>query len=338
MEYGAIDLHLRHSEICIVSTTGAVIVERRVDTTRQGFAGVFAHRPPLRVVIESSTDSEWAAETIATWGHEVVVVDPNYRLMYAHRPAGVKTNRRDARAMAEANRVGVYRAAHRVSAAQRDCRRALRVREQLVRMRTQLINQLRAQLRQEGYRLGSGAAESAVARLTRLAVPDRLQQALTPLVAVLERIGEEVAACTQALTERAGADRVVQRLMTAPGVGPITALTYRATLDTVERFAQAGAVTAYLGLVPRENSTGEYQRRGAITKTGPRAVRVLLVQAGWVIWRGRGGSAALYAWVHGLAERRGRRIAIVALARRLARILFAMWRDDADYRARSAAA
>jgi transposase len=332
MEYGAIDLHVRHSEICIVTATGAVTVERRVETTRQGFGVVFAHRPPLRVLIESSTDSEWAAATIAAWGHEVVVVDPNYGLMYAHRPAGVKTNRRDARAMAIANRVGVYRAVHRVSAAQRGCRRALRVREQLVRMRTQLINQLRAQLRQEGYRLGSGAAESAVARLTRLAVPAELQQALAPLVAVLQGIAEQLAGCTQALTQRAADDRVVQRLMTAPGVGPITALTYRATLDDVGRFAQAGAVSAYVGLVPREDSTGEHQRRGAITKAGPRALRVLLIQAGWVIWRGRGGSAALHAWVHRLAERRGRRIAIVALARRLARILFAMWRDDADYR------
>jgi transposase len=290
------------------------------------------------VLIESSTDSEWAAETIAAWGHAVVVVDPNYGLMYAHRPTGVKTNRRDARAMAEANRVGVYRAAHRVSAAQRACRRALRVREQLVRMRTQVINQVRAQLRQEGYRLGSGAAESAVTRLARLRVPAGLQQAVAPLVTVLERIGQEIAACTTALTARAAEDPVVQRLMTAPGVGPITGLTYRATLDTVARFAHAGAVTAYLGLVPREDSTGEHQRRGSITKAGPRALRVLLIQAGWVIWRGRGGSAALHAWVRRLADRRGRRIAIVALARRLARILYAMWRDDTDYRAVRAAA
>ena len=338
MEYGAIDLHLRHSEICVVTAAGDITVERRVETTRTGLALVFGKRAPMRVLIESSTDTEWVATTIAAWGHEVVVVDPNYGLMYAHRPAGVKTNRRDARAMAEANRVGVYRAVHRVSAEQRACRRALRVREQLVRMRTQLINQLRAHLRQEGYRLGSGGAESAATRLARLALPDGLRQALAPLVAVLERVGQELATCTQVLTQRAGEDQVVQRLMTAPGVGPITALTYRATLDAVDRFAHAGAVAAYAGLVPREHSTGEHHHRGAITKAGPRSLRVLLIQAGWVIWRGRGGSAALHTWVHRLADRRGRRIAIVALARRLARILFAMWRDDADYRVRPAAA
>ena len=338
MEYGAIDLHLRHSEICVVTATGMVTLERRVATSRSGFAVVFAARPPMRVLIESSTDSEWAAATISEWGHEVVVVDPNYGLMYAHRPAAVKTNRRDARAMAEANRIGVYRAVHRVSAAQRACRRALRVREQLVRMRTQLINQLRAQLRQEGYRLGSGGAEAALTRLRRLVLPEALQQGLAPLVAVLETIAAQLTTCTAAVTRQATTDPVVQRLMTAPGVGPIIGLAYRATLDDVGRFANASAVTAYLGLVPREASTGEHQRRGSITKAGPRALRVLLIQAGWVIWRGRGGSAALHAWVHRLAERRGRRIAIVALARRLSRVLYAMWRDDTDYRAARAAA
>ena len=332
MEYGAIDLHLRHSQICIVNDTGTVVRMHRVVTSREGLAAVFAARPRLRVVIESSTESEWVAQTVEGWGHEVIVVDPNYALMYGQRPRGVKTDRRDAAALAEACRVGVYRRAHRVSAAQRGCRRGLRVREQLVRMRTQVINQVRAQLRQEGYRLGSGAAESAERRLARLPLPDHLQAALAPLRAVLETIGHQLGVCTRALAGVAQADPVVQRLMTAPGVGPITALTYRAVLDDVGRFADAGAASAYVGLVPREDSTGDRQRRGPITKAGPRALRVLLVQAGWVIWRGRGGSAALYAWVRRLADRRGRRIAIVALARRLARILYAMWRDDTDYR------
>ena len=332
MEYGAIDLHLRYSQVCIVDESGRVVRQQRIVTSRAAFEGLFEGRAPMRVVVESSTDSEWVAQAVTACGHEVIVVDPNYGLMYGHRSRGVKTDRRDAAALAEACRCGVYRAAHRVSAAQRGCRRALRVREQLVRIRTQLINQVRAQLRQEGYRLPSGSAEHAVARLTRLAVPDALRAALAPVVAVLESIGVQVAACTEALQRTAQADPVVQRLMTAPGVGPITALTYRAVLDEVDRFHDAGAVSAYLGLVPREDSTGERQRRGAITKAGPGALRVLLVQAGWVIWRGRGGSAALYAWVQRLAERRGRRIAIVALARRLARILYAMWRDATEYR------
>lgn len=119
--------------------------------------------------------------------------------------------------------------------------------------------------------------------------------------------------------------------MTAPGVGPITALSFQSTLDTVARFRGPGAVSAYLGMVPQEDSSGDRQRRGRITKAGPPRIRGVLVQASWAVWRSPRGSATLHAWVHRLAERRGKRIAIVALARRLTRILFAMWRDRRDF-------
>lgn len=330
MEYGAIDLHLRNSQICVVDETGRVVLQRRVTTSRGALLGMFDGRAPLRVLIESSTESEWVAQAVEACGHTVVVVDPNYALMYAHRPRGVKTDRRDAEALATACRLGVYRPAHRVSAAQRAQRRTLRLREQLVRVRTRMVNQMRAQLRQEGYRLPSGSAEQAVARMRRLAIPDSLRDALAPLVAVLETLRTQLQASEAALTAAAAQDPVTRRLMTVPGVGPITSLTYRAVLDEVDRFHHAGAVAAYLGLVPREASSGEHQRRGGITKAGPSALRVLLIQAGWVIWRRRGGGP-LHTWVHRLAERRGRHVAVVALARRLARILFGMWRTDTDY-------
>jgi len=124
----------------------------------------------------------------------------------------------------------------------------------------------------------------------------------------------------------------VRQLMTAPGVGPIVGLTYRAVLDDVTRCRDASSSTAFLGLVPKEDSSGTRRRKGGITKRGPTALRVLLIQAAWTIWRQRQGRAALHAWVERLAARRGRRIAVVALARRLARILYAMWRDGSDYR------
>lgn len=333
MEYGAIDLHLRHSLIRIVDAGGGLVLQRRISTTRAALEGVFARRAALRVLVESGTESEWVAQTTEACGHEVVVADPNYGLMYGHRPRGVKTDTRDVQALAEACRLGIYRRAHRVSAAQRQRRRELRVREQLVRIRTQLINLLRAQLRQEGYRLPSGAAEATVPRLTRLALPAALQHALQPLVTMLDALAPVIATTTRALETAATTDAVVQRLLTVPGVGPITALTYRAVLDDVGRFADARGVSAFLGLVPREDSSGTRHRKGAITKAGPGTLRVLLIQAGWVIWRGRGGSVALHAWVQQLAARRGRRIAIVALARRLGRILYAMWRDETTYHA-----
>ena len=108
-------------------------------------------------------------------------------------------------------------------------------------------------------------------------------------------------------------------------------------VDDVGRFADAKGAAAFVGLVPREDSSGPRARKGAITKAGPRALRALLVSAAWTVWRQRTHRGVLHAWVERLAARRGRRIAVVALARRLTRILYAMWRDECDYRAGAAA-
>lgn len=332
MEYGAIDLHLRHSQIRIVDATGAVVVDRRVTTSAEGLHSVFAGRPPLRVLVETGTESEWVAQRLEACGHEVIVADPNYALMYGARPRAIKTDKRDVAALAEACRLGIFRRAHRVSGEQRQRRRELRVREQLIRVRTQAINLLRAQLRQEGYRLASGSAEMAVSRYARLPVPPALHQALTPVLALLEHLAPALKQATAAARTQAEADPVVQRLMTAPGVGPITALTYRALVDDITRFRQAGSASAFFGLVPYEDSSGERRRRGRITKAGPSTARSLLIQAAWTVWRQKAGGGALHAWVTRLADRRGKQIAVVALARRLSRILYAMWRDGTAYR------
>ena len=95
-------------------------------------------------------------------------------------------------------------------------------------------------------------------------------------------------------------------------------------------------MAAYLGLVPKEDSSGARQRKGAITKAGPPGLRTLLVQASWTVWRQKAGRGALHAWVDRLAARRGTRVAVVALARRLGRILYAMWRDGEHYRGQPA--
>jgi transposase len=331
MEYGAIDLHARKTLIRVVDADGIVMLDRTITTTREGFAKVFEGRARMRVLLETGTESEWVAQTIEACGHEVIVADPNYALMYGVRVRAVKTDRRDVAALAEACRLGIYRPAHRVSAAQRQVRRQLRIREQLIRMRTQAINLLRAQLRQEGYRLPSGTSETVAARCRRMALTVDLRDDLGPVLTLLEALAPLIKARDQAAAIQAAADPVVRRLMTAPGVGPIVGLTYRAVLDDVTRFRDASSSTAFLGLVPKEASSGTRRRKGSITKRGPTTLRVLLIQAAWTIWRQRQGRAALHAWVDRLAARRGRRIAVVALARRLARILYAMWRDGCDY-------
>src|SRR6476619_436292 len=144
MEYGAIDLHARKTLIRIVDVDGIVVLDRTITTTREGFAAVFEGRARMRVLLETGTESEWVAQTIEACGHEVIVADPNYALMYGVRGRAVKTDRRDVAALAEAWRRGVYRAAHRGSVAERQVRRQVRIREQLIRMRTQAIKLLRA--------------------------------------------------------------------------------------------------------------------------------------------------------------------------------------------------
>ena len=141
----------------------------------------------------------------------------------------------------------------------------------------------------------------------------------------------EIAEIETRLRVITAADPVVARLQTVPGVGPIVAMTFRATLDYVTRFARADRVSAAIGLVPREDSSAERRQRGHISKAGPSELRSLLVQAAWCSWHTR-SNVVLRAWADRIASRRGKRIAVVALARRLSRILFAIWRDGTSYR------
>ena len=342
MEYGAIDLHTRRSQIRILDEQEAVILDRRIDTTRAEFDRVFGGRPRMRILLESSTESEWVAQHLEALGHEVIVADPNYTPMYGSRSRKVKTDKRDVAALAIACRRGIYRAAHRASAAARTLRQTMRVRQQLVQVRSGLISLLRAVLRQEGLRLPSGSAERVLQRLDQLTIPAGVTTVLAPIRQVLQQLTTTLTAGDQAVETRATHDPEAQRLMTAPGVGPVVALTFQAVMDDPARFGgDAARASAFVGLVPSEDSSAERQRKGHITKCGPRDLRALLVQASWVIWRGRSDAGAdLRTWAQTLAARRGRRIAIVALARRLTRVLYAMWRDQTEFalRRRSAIA
>jgi transposase len=333
MVYGAIDLHSRRSEILIVDADGTTVRERRVVTARASLRTAFAGLGAMRILVEASTESEWVAQELDDAGHEVVVADPNYGPMYGDLRRRVKTDRRDVAALAEANRRGWYHAVHRVSRAQRTLRQQLAIRRRLVRMRTGLIAHVRAILRQEGLRLSGGSAETVADRVARLELPAPVHAVVLPLLEALRAIAPVIATTTRALTCQAEADPVTRRLQTAPGVGPIVALTYRATLDDIARFPSAGHVSSAIGLVPREASSGERRQRGHITKLGPSETRAMLIQAAWTCWRSRSvRTTPLRAWADHLAARRGKRIAVVALARRLSRILYAMWRDDTVFR------
>jgi transposase len=336
MVYGAIDLHMRYSHIRIVDADGQVVRERRVVTGADRLVAVFSGHGAMRILVETGTESEWVAQALEAAGHEVIVADPNYAPMYGETTRRIKTDRRDVAALAEANRRGWYRAAHRTSAAQRDTKQILRARRLLVQQRSGAVSLLRSLLRQSGYRLGTGSCETVPTRVARLTVTGELGDTLAPLCRQIAALTREIQALDQRVQTRTASDAIVARLRSVPGVGVIVATTFRAFIDRHERFAHAGQVSAAIGLVPREDSSAERRHRGHITKAGPRELRSLLIQAAWVCWR-HPGSATLRAWVDRLAARRGRRIAVVALARRLSRILFALWRDDAAFDAQKLA-
>jgi transposase len=337
MEYGAIDLHMRYSQIRIVDARGRVTRDQRIATTRERLVQAFAGHGSLRIVVEAGTESEWVAQTLEGAGHVVIVVDPNYAPMYADLQRKVKTDRRDVAALAEANRLGCYRAAHRVGAAQRGTRQLLRARRQVVQMRSGAVALVRSLLKQEGYRVPPCGAARVPGRLAQLPLPAALAAAVATLARVITTTTTEIATLDAQLTTRAAADPLVQRLQTVPGVGLIVALTFRAQLDTIDRFRHAGQVSAAIGVVPREDSSAERRHRGHITKAGPRELRSLLVQAAWACWRSH-RSGPLRPWVEQLAQRRGKRIAVVALARRLSRVLYALWRDGTTFAPRILAA
>jgi transposase len=337
MVYGAIDLHMRYSQIRIVDDAGAVVRDQRVRTGREQLVKAFDGQGPMRILLEAGTESEWVAQTLEAVGHTVIIADPNYAPMYGELRRRVKTDGRDVAALAEANRRGWFRAVHRVSPEQRATRQVLRARRQVVQMRSGAVALIRSLLKQDGYRLPHCGAERVPVRLQQLRLPATLVTILAPLVRMVLTTTTEIAALDQQLQRRAAEDRVVQQLQTVPGVGVVVALTFRAQIDDVRRFRHAGQVSAAIGLVPREDSSAERRQRGHITKVGSRELRSLLVQAAWACWRSK-HSATLRAWVEHVAARRGRRIAVVALARRLSRLLYALWRDGTTFDVKKLAA
>jgi transposase len=190
----------------------------------------------------------------------------------------------------------------------------------------------RALLRRDGYRVTLGAVDTFTERVKKLELPSPLLEQLGPVFATLAVLQQQIAECDALLDQWVRESPVLRRLCTAPGVGPVTAVSYVSILDTTERFSGPHQVEAYLGLVPSEWSSGEKLRRGRLTKRGDVQTRALLVEAAWRILRSPNPRAQpLRQWAERIQARRGKRIAIVALARKLAGLLYAMWRDERDY-------
>lgn len=331
MDHIGIDLHKRESQICVLSENGTVS-ETRIRTDRGRFTEVLGHREPCNILLESSTESEWVARHLESLGHEVIVADPNYLPMYGAQSRGIKTDKRDARALAEACRSGVYRRAHRLSESRRRLRSRWVARDGLVKGRARLISVVRAQLRGQGWRINTGSAHTFVRRARALELDELMAEILEPVLSSIDKLTEEIKAADKWFESSSKQDEELSRLCSMPSIGPVTASAFASVIDDAKRFAGPHQAQAYLGLVPREMSSGDKKIRGRITKRGNTRLRALLVQAALSTMRLRYvGTARLWLWAEGVAKRRGKRIAVVALARRIAGILYAMMRDQSHY-------
>ncbi len=236
------------------------------------------------------------------------MADPNYAAMSATRSRRVKTDKRDARTLAEACKLGAYRPAHRASDESRHQRAQLAVREALVRTRTRYMALVSARGRREGLRVADGGAEAFVARVAALALPGRLRAEVAPLLSLMLHLNAQIAFLDGVLGCLARQDAQVARLCTMPQVGPVTACAFASAVDDPTRFSGPHQVEAYLGLVPRERSRGEKQRKGPITKAGNERVRWLLVQVALsLLWGKNPQTAHLREWAERIAARRGKK-------------------------------
>jgi len=316
MDFVGIDLHKTSSQVCILSEDGK-LKERRIKTTRASFDEVFAGRARAHILVEASTESEWVACHLERLGHEVIIADPNFAPMYATRDKRIKTDKRDARALCDACRLGAYHHAHRTSERQRRIRSQLLVRSTLVRTRSKHISLIGALARREGCRIAAGGSDNFGARVEAAGLPGHVMAVIAPLLESLKTLNRQIGEADAELKKILEEDEVVRRLCTAPGVGPVTATTFAATIDDAGRFGAAKQVRSYLGLVPREYSSGERQRKGCISKAGGSRARTLLVEAAWAPLRWRNEkNRVLYDWAMRIAARRGKAKACVALARK----------------------
>jgi transposase len=335
MEHIAIDLGSKESQICVRSADGQILEERRIATRPATLRRYLEGRPASRVIVEAGAEAFWVAELVQTAGHEARVVPSALAPALGVGERGLKNDRRDAAVLSAASCRVDLPSVHIRSRQSRALQARLGMRDAAVRARTALLNVVHAHLRTIGERVRSGASQTLVDR-----VRERLGERATllePVFSSIESLNVSVAAMSKTLTAEAKHDELADRLQSVPGVGPLTALRFIATVDLVGRFRDAASLTCYIGLVPSEHSSGEREHRGSITKAGSPVMRALLVQAAWAALRCR-CSDPMLEWARRIAQRRGKKVAVVALARKIARILFALWRDGSRYGASQAAA
>ena len=332
--FAGLDVSLEETAICILDDAGQIVREARVCSEPEVLVAFFAAcgMKMERVGLEACSLSAWLHAGLTEAGLPAICIEAR-QAKAAMGAMPNKTDRNDARGIAQIMRTGWYRAVHVKSPCCRSWRALLTARRMVLNKRRAVENGIRALLREAGLKVGTPSRKDFPARVRELAAGDPVLIGLTEsLLSVIEVMTQEVNTLTKRVLDQVKVEPTCRRLMTVPGVGPLTALAFRATIDQPSRFRKSRDVGAHLGLTPRRYQSGETDVQGSISRCGDELARTALYEAAHSLLIRSSKWSALRAWGMNVAKRRGMARARVAVARKLAVILHRMWADGSEFR------
>jgi transposase len=332
--YAAIDVSLEWSSVCIVDATGKIVREGKVRSERQAVVAFFAESGLrfTRIGLEAGPLSQWLHAGLVEGGLPAICIETRH-VKAALKAMTVKTDRNDARGMAQLMRMGWFRPVHVKAPMVQEIRALLTARKLLVAKLRDVESSLRGILRGFGLKVGAVSKGKFEARIRALVAGQAmLERVVGPLLRARAALCVEYATLHRELLRTVREDEVCTRLMTIPGVGAVVAMTFRSAIDQPERFVKSKTVGAHFGLTPRKYQSGEIDWTGRITKVGDAMVRTALFEAANVILTRAVRFSVLKAWALRVASRRGAKKAKVALARKLAVVMHRMWLDGTAFR------
>jgi transposase len=328
--YAGIDVSLERSSVCVVDASGQIVGEGKVASEPEALIGYFGSLKLTlsRIGLEAGPLSQWLYAAMRQAGLAVELLETRH-VRAAFKTMPVKSDRNDARGIAQLMRLGWFRPVHCKSMAAQELRAMLTARKLMQSKLRDIENHLRGILRGFGLKVGHTTARSFAGRIRELAAGhatlETIARALLAAHAVLLREFNGFEKQVRIVAREHGQARL---LMTTPAVGPIVALTYAGAIDDPARFKSSKQTGAHFGLTPKKYQSGETDRSGRISKIGDAAVREALYQAAHVmLTKPVKGCAALKSWAMRIARRAGMRKAKVALARKLAVIMHRMLAD-----------
>jgi transposase len=332
--YAGIDVSLEYSSVCVVDATGKIVREGKVASEPEALIAWFGSLEfeLIRVGLEAGPLSQWLYAAMRDAGLAVELLETRH-VHDAFKAMPVKTDRNDARGIAQLMRLGWFKPVHCKSMAAQETRALLTARKLIQSKLLDIENGLRGILRGFGLKVGKTTAKSFAGRIEELvARHPNLEAVAAALLAVRAVLLREFDAFEKRVRVMARSHAKARLLMTTPSVGPIVALTYASAIDDPGRFRSSKAAGAHFGLTPKKYQSGETDVSGRISKIGDASVREALYQAAHVmLTKPVKGATALKSWAMRIAKRAGMRKAKVALARKLAVVLHRMLADDQPF-------